>query len=217
MQFTLSKQLPTRASLARATSRARMTCTAVKIGDSLPDVTVQEGSANFGEVAKIPIRSLFAGKRGILFAVPGAFTPTCSKSHLPSYIAQSAALKAAGLDVIACLATNDAWTMQAWGEQQGATGKVRMLSDVSGDLSMALGTSKPPGGMMTRSKRFSMIIVDNKVAAFHDADVEGNNECTFADAILADLPKVLAKAGVDPLEAFCETDPSADECRVYSD
>lgn len=89
--------------------------------------------------------------------------------------------------------------------------------------------------MMTRSKRFSMIVVDNKVAAFHDADVEGNNECTFADAILADLPKVLAKArlrgrsgravvltpffqaGVDPLEAFCETDPSADECRVYSD
>jgi len=85
---------------------------------------------------QIPIRSLFAGKRGILFAVPGAFTPTCSKSHLPSYIEQSAALKAAGLDVIACLATNDAWTMQAWGEQQGATGKVRMLSDVSGDLSM---------------------------------------------------------------------------------
>ena len=120
-------------------------------------------------------------------------------------------LKEMGVDVIACLATNDAWTMQAWGEQQGAIGKVRMLSDVSGDLNMALGTTKPPSGMVTRSKRYSMIIVDNKVAAFHDGDANGS-ECTYADAILKSLPEVLAKS-VDPLEAFCAEDPSADECR----
>ena len=66
--------------------------------------------------------------------------------------------------------------------------------------------------MVTRSKRFSIIVVDNKVAAYHDADADGN-ECTFADALLEQLPAVLAKASTDPLEAFCETDPSADECR----
>ena len=164
---------------------------------------------------QVSLRALFAGKKGILFAVPGAFTPTCSKAHLPSYINKAAELKEAGVEVIACVATNDAWVMQAWGEAQGATGKVVMLSDADGELSNALGTAKA-SGMITRSSRYSMIIVNNKVAAWNDAAGAGGSECSFADAILAELPAVMAKAK-DPLEAFCETDPSAEECRVYSD
>ena len=161
------------------------------------------------------LRSLFAGKKGILFAVPGAFTPTCSKAHLPSYITKSAELKAMGVEVIACVATNDAWVMQAWGEAQGATGKVTMLSDADGELTSAMGVGKP-SGVLTRSSRWSMVVVNNKIAAWNDASGAGGNECSFADAIIGELPAIKAKAK-DPLEAFCETDPSADECRVYSD
>ena len=104
--------------------------------------------------------------------------------------------------------------MHAWGESQGAGGKVRMLSDADGALTKALGQELPTG-VLTRSKRYSMIVVDNRVAAFN-AESDGGFECTLSDALMKDLPKVLA-ASVDPLEAFCATDPSADECRVYSD
>ena len=103
--------------------------------------------------------------------------------------------------------------MHAWGEAQGATGKVRMLSDADGALTKALGQEKASGALM-RSQRYSAIIVDNKVAAFNSG--ADGMECTLADALVAQLPAVLA-AAQDPLEAFCATDPSADECRVYSD
>ena len=172
--------------------------------------------AHLASLSQVSLRALFAGKRGVLFAVPGAFTPTCSKSHLPSFVAAAPKMKEAGVEVVACVATNDEWTMAAWGEAQGATGKVRMLSDASGALTNALGMAMSPGPMVTRSKRYAMIIVDNKIAFLSDASAAGNSECTYAEALMAALPTALAKAK-DPLEAFCESDPSADECRVYSD
>ena len=104
--------------------------------------------------------------------------------------------------------------MHAWGEAQGANGKVRMLADADGVLTKALG-QEMASGVLTRSKRYSMIVVDNRVAAFN-AEAAGGFECTLSDALMKELPKVLA-ASVDPLEAYCATDPSADECRVYSD
>ena len=76
--------------------------------------------------------------------------------------------------------------------------------------------TSPSSGALTRSKRYSMVVVDNKVVAFNDAEA-GGSECTMAGALVASLPALLAKAGTDPLEAYCATDPSADECRVYSD
>ena len=164
---------------------------------------------------QVSLRSLFAGKRGILFAVPGAYTPTCSKAHLPSYVKESAQLKALGVDLVCCVATNDAWVMHAWGEQAGAVGKVRMLADADGALTKALGQEKV-SGVLTRSKRYSMVVVDNTIAAFNEESA-GGAECTMAGALIASLPAVLAKAPLDPMEAFCASEPSADECRVYSD
>jgi peroxiredoxin len=105
--------------------------------------------------------------------------------------------------------------MHAWGESAGTAGKVRMLSDADGSLTKALG-QEMASGVLTRSKRYSMIVVDNKVAAFN-AEAAGGFECTLSDALVAALPAVLKAAPADPMEVFCETDPSADECRVYSD
>ena len=106
--------------------------------------------------------------------------------------------------------------MHAWGESAGALGKVRMLSDSDGSLTKALGMTAASSGALTRSKRYSLVVVDNKVVAVNDAEA-GGSECTMAGALVASLPTLLAKNGTDPLEAFCATDPSADECRVYSD
>ena len=227
--------------------------------------------------SQVPVRSLFANKRGILFAVPGAFTPTCSKVRVQLalrrrlspgapktlnprphvslvHLVAPAQLRAGPRKAEGdwhrrgCLCCNErpvrapaptplsschhlrvvcahpvlthchcpSWIMHAWGEAQGALGKVRMLSDSDGSLTKALGQEKPSSGALTRSKRYSMVIVDNKVIAFNDGEANGA-ECTMAGALIASLPALLAKAGSDPLEAFCATDPSADECRVYSD
>lgn len=138
-----------------------------------------------------------------------------AQSHLPSYIREHEKLKELGIDAVVCVATNDAYVMHAWGEQQGALGKVRLLADADAALATALGVAKPSGALV-RSGRYSAVIVDNTVASFNDADAGGGSECTYADALLASLPAILAKAK-DPLETFCESDPSADECRVYSD
>ena len=105
--------------------------------------------------------------------------------------------------------------MHAWGEAAGAIGKVRMLSDADGALTKALG-QEMASGVLTRSKRYSAIIVDNKVAVFNE-EAAGGFDCTLAAALVAQLPAAMKAAPMDPLEKFCESDPSADECRVYSD
>lgn len=125
--------------LWRTSTRTFRTTTAVsmpiKAGDKLPNVDLFEGSpAN-----KVNASQLFAGKKGVLFAVPGAFTPGCSKTHLPGYVEQADAIKAKGVDVIACVAINDPFVMEAWGKDQGADGKVTMLADTSGAFTKAVG------------------------------------------------------------------------------
>src|ERR1043166_10003978 len=108
----------------------------IKVGDKVPSATfmqMQEGGPK-------PVQSddVFAGKKVVLFAVPGAFTPTCSAKHLPGFVQNAAALKAKGVDTIACMAVNDAFVMGAWGKQQDADGKVMMLADGNGDFARAL-------------------------------------------------------------------------------
>lgn len=166
-----------RASCARLSIMAK-----VKPGDQLPDVVLTEGAPDYGKGTDVKLRDLFKGKKGILFAVPGAFTPGCSKTHLPSYIADAAKLKAKGIEVVVCTATNDAFVMAAWGQAQGAGGKVMMLADPKADLAKALGVEKQSGAL-TRSGRYSMLVEDNVVKAFNDADEGGGMECTLSNVI----------------------------------
>jgi len=145
-------------------------------GDMLPDVEVEE---NFGE--KMSILDLFKGKKGILFAVPGAFTPTCSEKHLPGYIEGAEELKAAGAEVVACVAVNDAFVMKAWGKQQETEGKVTMLADAGCQLTKALDMELDAADKLgnVRSKRYAMIVDDGKITKI------GMDDDSFAPEMLA--------------------------------
>ncbi|CAM9233968.1 unnamed protein product [Chrysoparadoxa australica] len=131
---------------------------------------IEAGAANIvyvddaGERVKSDAAALFAGKKVCVFAVPGAFTPTCSEKHLPGFVAQAEALRAKGVDIICCMSVNDAFVLKAWGQERGATG-ITMVADGNGELSAALGllTDKSGSGMGARSKRFAMVLNDNKV------------------------------------------------------
>ena len=118
---------------------------------------------------------LFAGKRVVLFSVPGAFTPTCSQKHLPGYVKNAAKLKANGIDTIACTAVNDVFVMDAWGREQGAGDKVLMLADGNGEYAKALGLALDASGfgMGTRGQRFSIVVNDGVV---EELNVEGPGE-----------------------------------------
>jgi glutaredoxin/glutathione-dependent peroxiredoxin len=137
---------------------------AIKVGDSLPfDVKLKEmGDKGPHDVS---VGEIFKGKRVVLFAVPGAFTPTCSMKHLPGFVEKAASIKAKGVDEIVCLAVNDAFVMSAWGDNQKAHGKVRMLADGNGELTKALGLELDASGfgMGQRSKRYALIARDGKV------------------------------------------------------
>ena len=137
---------------------------AIKVGDTLPlDIKLKEmGDKGPRDVT---VGELFKGKRVVLFAVPGAFTPTCSMKHLPGFVEQAANIKAKGVDEIVCLAVNDAFVMSAWGDNQKAHGKVRMLADGNGELTKALGLELDASGfgMGQRSKRYALIARDGKV------------------------------------------------------
>eukprot|EP00438_Fugacium_kawagutii_P016138 Skav207694 [mRNA] locus=scaffold3057:122108:136054:- [translate_table: standard] len=151
----------------------------VSVGDALPSIAVDEGKP--GE--EVNVAELFKGKKGILFAVPGAFTPTCSEKHLPGYIEKAEELKAAGAEVVACVSVNDAFVMKAWGEQQKVEGKVRMLADSKCELTKALGQELDASAKLgnIRSQRYAMIIDDGKITKI------AMGEESFAPDILAAL------------------------------
>jgi peroxiredoxin len=132
----------------------------IEVEDRIPDATLWLSTAQGGQ--KIATGAYFAGRKILLFGLPGAFTPTCSEIHLPGYIAKSKELRAAGVDAIACLAVNDPYVMAAWGEAAGATGKVDLLSDGSGELTRALGfeVDRTASGMGWRCRRFAAVIDD---------------------------------------------------------
>jgi peroxiredoxin len=139
----------------------------IKVGDKIPSAMLMEKQD--GGPKPVKTDELFAGKKVVLFALPGAFTPTCSAKHLPGFIQNADAIKAKGADVIACLSVNDAFVMGAWGDQQGAGGKVMMLADGNGEFTKALGLEMDATrfGMGHRSQRFSMIVDDGVVKALN--------------------------------------------------
>uniref|UniRef100_A0A0K8SP46 Peroxiredoxin-5 n=2 Tax=Lygus hesperus TaxID=30085 RepID=A0A0K8SP46_LYGHE len=132
----------------------------VQVGDKIPSVDLYENSP----AEKVNTETLCSGKTVVLFAVPGAFTPGCSKTHLPGYVSDADNLKSNGVDEIVCVSVNDPFVMAAWGQEHKVNGKVRMLADPSAAFTKAvdLATDLPPLGG-TRSKRYSMVIKDGVV------------------------------------------------------
>lgn len=147
-------------------------------GDKLPDVTLVKVTADGPD--KVQSADYFAGKKVALFAVPGAFTPTCSAKHLPGYVDKAAELKAKGVDEIACVSVNDAFVMGAWGKANG-TDDVTMLADGNGDFATALGLDADFSGfgMGKRSQRYSLIVNDGVV---EEVNVEGPGEFKVSSA-----------------------------------
>ena len=135
----------------------------IKVGDRVPAATLMEMKG--GAPQPVKTDDLFHGRKVALFAVPGAFTPTCSAKHLPGYVQHADALRNKGIDTIACVSVNDAFVMGAWRENQGVGDKVVMLADGNGDFTRALGLEKDGTkyGMGKRSQRFSMIVNDGVV------------------------------------------------------
>ena len=158
----------------------------IKVGDTLPAATLMEFSEVEGEGCSIgpnavDVPKACAGKTIALFALPGAFTPTCSAKHVPGYVENFAALQAAGVDEIWCVSVNDAFVMGAWAREQNSAGKVRMLADGSAAFTQATGltldlTTK---GMGLRSNRYSMLVKDGKVVSLN---VEGPGKFEVSDA-----------------------------------
>jgi len=158
----------------------------IKVGDTLPQATLAEYSEVEGEGCSIgpnpvDVSKAAAGKTIALFALPGAFTPTCSAQHVPGYVQHADELKAAGVDEIWCVSVNDAFVMGAWARDQKTDGKVRMLADGRGEFAKATGltldlTSR---GMGVRSNRYSMLVKDGKVATLN---VEGPGKFEVSDA-----------------------------------
>ena len=136
---------------------------AIKAGDRVPDVKVKE--MGDGGPKDVSIAELTKGKKVVLFAVPGAFTPTCSMKHLPGFVEKAGELRAKGVQEVVCLSVNDAFVMGAWGKDQGAAGKVRMLADGNGEFAKAIGLELDASGfgMGKRSQRYALIVNDCKV------------------------------------------------------
>lgn len=158
----------------------------IAAGDKLPDATFRTLTAD--GVKTLSTADVFAGKKVVLFAVPGAFTPTCHNNHLPGYLENHDALKARGVDTIAVVATNDAFVMGAWEHSTGAKDKILFLSDGSADFARATGLDfdLSANGMGTRLKRFSMIVDDGKVTSLNVETKPGVNE-SAASSILEQL------------------------------
>ena len=156
----------------------------IKVGDRIPSATLMQ--MKDGGPKPVSTEELFKGRKVALFALPGAFTPTCSAKHLPGYIQQHDALKAKGIDAIACLSVNDAFVMGAWGTQQGAGDKVMMLADGNGDFTRAVGLEMDGSkfGMGKRSQRYSMIVEDGVVKALN-VEAPGAFEVSSADHMMA--------------------------------
>lgn len=157
----------------------------IKVGDTLPAVTLTEYSEVEGNGCSIgpnpvDVAKATAGKTIALFAVPGAFTPTCSAKHVPSYLENAEALKAAGVDEIWCLSVNDAFVMGAWARDQKAVGKIRFIADGSAEFAKAAGLTLDlvGRGMGVRSNRYSMLVKDGKVATLN---VEGPGKFEVSD------------------------------------
>ena len=158
----------------------------IQPGDKFPSIMIKQATADGPQ--EVDPAALFAAKRVILFSLPGAFTPTCSQKHLPGYVEHFDELRGKGIDLIACLAVNDAHVMRAWGEAHGALGKIIMLADGNAALTRALGLEVDLSGaqMGVRSRRGVMTIKDGVVETV-DLEAPGKFEVSSADACMLKL------------------------------
>lgn len=158
----------------------------IQVGDKIPDVGLKKMGADGPE--DVDPKAYFGGRKVVVFSVPGAFTPTCSAKHLPGFVSHADAIRAKGVDAIACLAVNDAFVMGAWGKDQSADGKVDMLADGSAAFTQALGLDLDliAAGLGIRGQRFAMIVEDGTVT--HLAIEEpGAFDVSSAEAIMEKL------------------------------
>lgn len=158
----------------------------IKVGDKIPSVTVNIMTEDGPDA--VSTDEFFAGKKVAIFGVPGAFTPTCSAKHLPGFVANADALKAKGIDAIACISVNDPFVMGAWGKDQSVGDKVTMLADGSAKFATATGLELDlvEKGLGVRCQRFSMV-VDNGTVQSVNIDAAGTFEKTSAESMLGEL------------------------------
>jgi glutaredoxin/glutathione-dependent peroxiredoxin len=159
----------------------------IKVGDKIPSVTLKQLTPE--GVKELTTDDIFRGKKIVLFAVPGAFTPACSQRHLPGFVDKAPDIKAKGVDEIACVAVNDAFVMGAWGKEQKTEGRVRMLADGSGDFVRALGLELDltKGGLGIRSQRYSMLVDNGVVKQLNVEKQPGQVDASSAEAMLKTL------------------------------
>lgn len=157
----------------------------IAVGDKLPDATFKVRTPE--GLKDLTTQELTAGKRVILFAVPGAFTPTCHAKHLPSYLEHLDALKAKGIDTVACVSVNDAFVLDAWGKQAGVGDKILFLADGNATFTKAIGLDFDGSGfgLGTRSKRYAMLVENGVVKALNVEESPGVMEVSGADKMLA--------------------------------
>lgn len=160
---------------------------AVKIGDKVPSASIMKMGAD-GKPAKTTTDDYFKGKKTVLFAVPGAFTPTCSAKHLPGFVQKAGDIKGKGVDQIACIAVNDAFVMDAWGKSGQAQGKVDMLADGNGEFAKKMGLEMDGSGfgLGQRMQRFAMVVEDGKITQLN-VEEPGAFEVSSAEHVLGQL------------------------------
>jgi len=158
----------------------------IKVGDRMPEGKLKTMTESGPK--DITTAELFSGKKVVLFSVPGAFTPTCDAKHLPGFLGQAEALKAKGVDTIACMAVNDVFVMNAWGKSSNVGGKVLMLADGNGDYARALGLELDGKGfgMGMRGQRFA-IVVEDGIAKQVNVEAPGQFKVSAAEFVLGQL------------------------------
>ena len=159
----------------------------ISVGQKLPEATFTTMTSE--GPTPMTTADLTSGRKVVLFAVPGAFTPTCHMKHLPGFIANAEAIKAKGVDTIACVSVNDVFVMSAWAKQTGGEDSVLFLADGNADFARAIGLDLDASGfgMGTRSQRYSMIVDDGVVTSLNIEPQAGQAEASGAEAILAEL------------------------------
>ncbi|PZW45080.1 peroxiredoxin (alkyl hydroperoxide reductase subunit C) [Humitalea rosea] len=159
---------------------------AIQPGDAIPVMSIQQATPEGPQA--LDTAAFFAGRTVVLFGVPGAFTPTCSAKHLPGFVTHAAALKAKGVNAIACMAVNDSFVMSAWAKDQGITDEVTMIADGSALFTKALGLELDltARGLGVRCQRFGLIAKDGKVTHI-GVEAPGGFEVSTAEAMLAAL------------------------------
>ncbi|HZV21684.1 MAG TPA: peroxiredoxin [Hyphomicrobiales bacterium] len=159
----------------------------IAVGSTLPNAKFRIMSETGPK--EVSAEEIFKGKKAVLFAVPGAFTPTCHGMHLPGFLKHAADFKAKGVDIIACTAVNDIFVLDAWAKASGAKGTVVFLADGNGDFAKAVGLEfdGTPRGLGIRSKRYAMLLDNSVVKALHVEDSPGTAEVSSAERLLQDL------------------------------